>query len=50
LCLGLRMGAAQTTGEHRQAYLALIYHVRPADMEKFVQFHSLRIGSTGVNK
>ncbi|MGD0975691.1 MAG: hypothetical protein ABR866_16505 [Candidatus Korobacteraceae bacterium] len=46
------MGAAQTTGEHRQAYLALIYHVRPADMEKFVQSnrqYSAALASHGVS-
>ena len=37
LCPGLLSAPAQTPAEHRQAYLALIYHVRSADSDKFVR-------------
>ena len=37
LCLEPMTVAAQTAAEHRQAYLALIYHVRSVDVNKFVQ-------------
>ena len=37
LCPGPLTAPAQTPAEHRQAYLALIYHVRSVDTDKFVR-------------
>lgn len=37
LCRGSLVAAAQTEREHRQVYLGLIFHVRAAEVDKFVR-------------
>lgn len=52
LSVGTQIGAAQTAGEQRQAYLGLIYHVRPAGIEKFVESnrqYSVALAAHGIS-
>jgi hypothetical protein len=52
LCLGFPIAAAQDKTDHRQVYLGLIFHVRAAEMNKFVQSnrqYSVALQSHGIS-